>query len=112
MSSCFLTQHAAATQAEYCCCKQQAHLDVVDLIEYDDAGLCNNLRAVVQHRAENFCCQNQARSIWVDCDVPSHQPHIRELFHELFVLLIAQRLQWGCINNLRVVHGPVVVVLV
>ena len=58
----------------------------------------------VEHAAEDLCCHDNAASVWVDGDVPCHQPHILKLLTELSEFLVAESLHIVLLlNNLSLV---------
>ena len=69
----------------------QAH--AAHLVEDDPLDLAHDLRAAVEHRAENLGGHHEARGVDVDGHVARHQPHVAKLLLELAVLLIRERLR-------------------
>jgi len=65
---------------------------VVDLVKDDPRDFAHNLRAAVQHGAQNLGRHHQARRTGIDRHVTRHQADIVELGGKLTVLLVRQGL--------------------
>mmetsp|Transcript_106651 Transcript_106651/g.306834 ORF Transcript_106651/g.306834 Transcript_106651/m.306834 type:complete len:360 (-) Transcript_106651:293-1372(-) len=72
---------------------------VVDLIEDHPSHLPADVRTPVQHGPQDLGGHDHARRVRVDRDVAGHQPDILELVLQVPVLLVAQRLDRGGIDN-------------
>ena len=72
---------------------------VVDLVEYDPAHLPHDLAAAVQHGPQDLCGHDEAGCARIDCDVTGHETNVGELLVELSVLLVAEGLDWGGVDD-------------
>ena len=81
---------------------------VVNLIVDHPGYFAENVAAAVQHASQNLRRHHQHRRVGVDRDISSHEAHVGELLLQIAVLLVAQRLDGGGVNDALVVaetHG-------
>lgn len=76
-----------------------AVVDVVNLVKDDPLQIADDIRAVVQHRSQNFSRHDQTRSLGVDLNVARKQANISEGRLEISELLVRERFDGRCVNG-------------
>jgi len=72
---------------------------IVDLIKNYPAHFPHNFGATIEHRAQDFGGHHNAGCIWIHGHIARHQTNILKFIRKFPEFLIAQCLDWRCVND-------------